>query len=227
MRTPDALSLIILLFDRICLFIYILTGNPAPAHNGRTCVGADRLEMYCSNLPPCPEPRKPAIDGSWGPYGLWSKCTVPCGGGFRMRRRLCDSPPPQNGGAECNGCSIDYETCNAQKCPERQTFGPWTPWLQYSSNSTSFGERTEKRLRYICKFNSTDAKIYKAKEENRICVDKTCHRLDEDNVDSNLNESTLWSSCSSNCGGGQQFRYEGEKKFMQECNLHACKGLSN
>lgn len=138
---------------------------------------------------------------------------------------MCDSPLPQNGGAECNGCSIDYEICNVQKCPEHQAFGPWTPWLQYSSNSTSSGERMEKRFRYFCKFNSTDAKIYKAKEENRICLDRTCHRLDEDIKDLNLTEANFWSNCSAKCGGGQQFRYEGKKKLIQECNLHPCEGL--
>lgn len=184
-------------------------GNPAPAHNGRTCVGPDRLEMYCSNLPPCPEPRPPPIDGGWGPFGSWSKCTAPCGGGFRLRRRICDSPLPQNGGAECNGCNIDYETCNIQKCPERNAQGPWTPWLQYSNSSTSTGERMEKRFRYYCKFNATDARVYKAKEENRICLDRLCHRVDEDSNNLNHTEST-------NCGGSQQVRFEGKKKESHE-----------
>lgn len=205
--------------------LLIMIGNPAPAHNGRTCVGPDRFEMYCSSLPPCPEPRKPLIDGGWGPFGLWSKCSVSCGGGFRLRRRMCDSPHPENGGAECNGCSMDYELCNSQKCPERQALGPWTPWLQYSNNYTSNGERMEKRFRYFCKFNSTDAKIYKAKEENRVCLDRMCHRLDEDNNDFNLTETILWSSCSANCGGGQQVRYEGKKKLTRGCNMHPCEGL--
>lgn len=184
-----------------------MIGNPAPAHNGRTCVGPDRLEMYCSNLPPCPEPRPPTIEGGWGPFGTWSKCTATCGGGYRMRRRICDSPFPQNGGSECNGCNIDYEICNSQKCPERNVQGPWTPWLHISNNSTSTGERMEKRFRYLCKFNATDAKVYKAKEENRVCLDRTCHRVDEDSNNSNLTESTSRSS-----GGSQQVRHEEKKR---------------
>lgn len=195
------------------VFCQWLIGNPAPAHGGRICLGPDRLEMYCSNLPPCPEPREPPIDGGWGSFGTWSKCSAPCNGGFRLRRRFCDSPSPQNGGAECNGCSIDYETCNAQKCPERQAIGPWTPWLQYSNNNTAASrERMEKRFRYLCKFNSTDARVYKAKEENRVCLDRTCHRVDEDNIDSNITESK----------GGQQIRNDGKKHISGECNTHPC-----
>lgn len=197
-----------------------MIGNPTPAHNGRTCVGPDRLEMYCANLPPCPEPRPPSVDGGWGPFGTWSKCTASCGGGYRLRRRICDSPFPQNGGSECNGCNIDYEVCNIQKCPERNVQGPWTPWLQYSNNLTSSGERMEKRFRYFCKFNATDARVYKAKEEHRVCLDRTCHRVEEDINNSNLTESTLRSSCLTNCGNTQQVRYDEKKRASQEGLFH-------
>jgi hypothetical protein len=29
-------------------------GNPEPAFGGRVCVGRDREEHYCDDLPPCP-----------------------------------------------------------------------------------------------------------------------------------------------------------------------------
>lgn len=203
-----------------------MIGNPAPAHGGRTCVGPDRFEMYCSNLPPCPEPRSPSIDGGWGPFGAWSKCTASCGGGFRLRRRICDRPRPQNGGIECIGCNIDYETCNTQPCPETQKLGPWTPWFQQTSNSTSNGEYLEKRFRYICKFNGTDAKVVKAKEENRVCVsDGSCHRVGEENIELGFVDRTSWSRCTVTCGGGQQYRTEGTKMVSRVCNPQPCEGL--
>lgn len=37
--------------------------------SGRTCVGTDRIEMYCTNLPPCPELKKLPIDGGWSAFG--------------------------------------------------------------------------------------------------------------------------------------------------------------
>lgn len=131
-----------------------------------------------------------------------------------MRRRVCDNPLPQNGGTECIGCSIDYEICNAQKCPERLVFGPWTPWLQYSNSSTGNGERIEKRFRYVCKINSTDARVYTAKEENRACLDKSCHRIDEDNIDLIATESAT-SSCLTNCGRSQQVHNDGKKALKE------------
>lgn len=202
-----------------------ILGNPTPAHGGRTCVGSDRAEMYCSNLPPCPEPRE-QIDGGWGPWGQWSKCTSSCGGGFRLRRRHCDNPTALNGGVECTGCNVDFEVCNIQKCTERQVSGSWTPWFQQNDFSTNDDKNFEKRIRYGCKFNGTDGKVFKAKEEKRICFSNhTCHRLDDENDEIEHNDHSLWSVCTSNCGSGQQYRYEGSKKISRPCNTHPCKGL--
>lgn len=237
-------------------------GNPAPAHGGRTCVGPDRIvsikftnlwrlydisfkilmlinlqEMYCTNLPPCPEPRK-SIDGGWGPYGAWSECSQPCGGGFRLRRRLCNDPEPQNG-IDCIGCDTDYELCNTQPCPELQKLGPWTPWLQQISNNTANGEHIEKRFRYMCKSNGTDPsgiKVFKAKEESRMCVsDGSCHRVNDESNDFGFSDWSTWSTCTAICGGGQQYRTrscernncEGSTKMTRACNTQSCEGLLN
>lgn len=199
------------------------TGNPAPAHGGRTCVGPDRLEMYCSNLPPCPEPRNPPKDGGWGPFGSWSKCTTSCGGGFRLRRRNCDNPSPQHGGIECSGCSIDYETCNTHKCPEKLVLGQWTPWLQ--QNTSTSNEHMEIRFRYSCKFNGTDARVSKSKVEKRICSNGTCIQITEDDKNFEQGEQLSWSGCTTNCGVRQQYRYKGSNKMLRTCNTQPCEGL--
>lgn len=185
--------------------------------------------MYCTNLPPCPEPRKP-IDGGWGPFGPWSECSATCSSGYRFRRRMCDDPQPLNGGNECPGCSIEFEKCNSQPCPEVQKLGPWTPWLHQISNSTGIGEYFEKRFRYACKLNGTDAKVFKAKEENRICFsDGSCHRVNEEANEIGLGEWSSWSNCTAICGGGEQYREkicerkncEG-MKMTRSCNTHPC-----
>lgn len=212
-------------------------GNPKPAHGGRVCVGPDRTEMYCPNLPPCPLPKLNPIDGVWGPWGTWGECSAPCGGGLRVRRRKCDDPPPQNGGMDCAGCHMDYEVCNTQLCAEIKKMGPWTPWLVQLNGSTVDGGQLERRFRYACKSNVADAnnlKVALAKEESRVChVDGTCQRSGDSGEDNGWSEWGAWGRCSVECGGGQQSRTrtcerggcDGVGRMARACNTQPCKGM--
>lgn len=52
----------------------------------------------------------PPIDGGWSEFG---SCSVPCGGGTQSR--VCNNPPPANGGLDCVGPST--QSCNVDPCP--------------------------------------------------------------------------------------------------------------
>ena len=56
-------------------------------------------------------------NGQWSYWDSWSACTVSCGGGVRSRNRSCTEPPPQNGGDDCVGDSIQSKICNTFMCP--------------------------------------------------------------------------------------------------------------
>ncbi|XP_075161037.1 semaphorin 5c [Haematobia irritans] len=209
--------------------------NPKPAFGGRTCVGSERDEIYCTTLPPCPLPKPAAIDGGWGPWGEWSECSHLCDGGYRIRRRECNDPKPQNGGLECPGCNFEFEHCNMASCPEVRKLSVWTPWL-IQQNRTDEAEGvsvlTEKRFRYACRARTPDAStmhIGIAKTENRICRDGICHRLGETNSPDEP-EYSDWGPCNVTCGGGIQHRHldgsagkhRGKHMQSRACNLHPC-----
>ena len=46
-------------------------------------------------------------DGRWSCWSSWSECR----GGSRERRRQCNNPAPQNGGAPCLGKSLQTQAC--------------------------------------------------------------------------------------------------------------------
>lgn len=125
----------------------------------------------------------PPLDGQWGSWGPWDGCSVQCGGGYRIRRRRCDNPAPQNGGQDCQGCHLDYEQCNIHACPDAKRLSSWTPWLATNATASAAGH-TERRFRFSCRAPVADPaliKLAQAKEEERFChTDGNCLRTGDD-----------------------------------------------
>ncbi|KAL1130617.1 hypothetical protein AAG570_011859 [Ranatra chinensis] len=57
------------------------------------------------------------VDGGWGPWQNYGECSRSCGGGVKKAARLCDSPPPANGGRYCVGKRVKYKSCSTRECP--------------------------------------------------------------------------------------------------------------
>ena len=55
------------------------------------------------------------MDGEWGDWTGWSRCSRSCGSGTQKRQRTC-LLPPQHGGQDCLGDSDDTRPCKTQSC---------------------------------------------------------------------------------------------------------------
>ena len=57
------------------------------------------------------------VNGNWGEWTAYGRCSVSCGGGQNTRLRLCDNPAPSGGGDKCQGDSKESLICFTQACP--------------------------------------------------------------------------------------------------------------
>merc|ERR1719422_1048713 len=103
--------------------------NPPPKYNGASCPGSavddlscDRTATKCESGNPweslffSPPPNPNPVDGGVGPWSNWTHCTMPCGGGVRMRVRFCNNPTPVGTGAFCTEPLVEEGLCNTQAC---------------------------------------------------------------------------------------------------------------
>jgi len=100
----------------------------------------------CNNCkkvkPPIKPPTGRKVDGKWGSWSTFSKCSKSCGGGTQRRSRRCDNPRPSGGGKSCRGDSTQTNPCKMGKCPTKkackrdlQANCKWWASKEYCTNS--------------------------------------------------------------------------------------------
>ncbi|XP_057291700.1 hemicentin-1-like [Hydractinia symbiolongicarpus] len=147
------------------------------------------------------------VDGGYGEWEKFGKCSVSCGTGQQTRTRPCNNPKPIANGNKCDvlGPAEETRECDAKKdCPVNGKFGEWS---SYGPCSAKCGGGSQTRTRE-CDSPApagTGKKCVGPTTESRECGKGDC------SVDGGFGDWSSYSSCSKTCGGGVQTR-------TRECN---------
>ena len=205
--------------------------NPEPKHGGRNCTSLGKaVEVSPCNTKPCP------INGDYGPWSVFSECTVSCGNGTRKRARNCSNPYPRHGGQNCSllGPSVETAFCNTNLCPIHGGFSEWTTFGD-CTKSCANGTRTRARNCTNPQPNhgGRDCSSLGSSVDIQQCNVKNCP------INGGYTEWTEFSKCTKSCGNGTQKRarncsnpepqYDGANCSslgrpleIQQCNTHHC-----
>nr|XP_034327535.1 uncharacterized protein LOC105323126 [Crassostrea gigas] len=167
--------------------------NPAPAYDGKQCVGSGSETVSCTPTNAC------RVDGQWSSWGSYGACSVTCGSGSKARSRSCNNPAPYGGGSDCVGSASSSTNCTLSPCP---IDGGWTVWTSWDSCTVTCAGGTKTRSRSCsnptpqyggrsCSGSSTSS---------QACYTQSCP------IDGGFSNWGSWGTCSVTCGGGTQVR---------------------
>jgi len=192
------------------------------ASTGQTpCIGSLNQIKTCGQS---------AVDCAVSQWTAWNPCDSTCGGGQQHRHRKV-TKNPQRGGKVCPTIMEETRGCNTQSCSRQDCVaGSWHPW---GPCSATCGVGQKDRFRSI----ATPAGDGGQGCSSKLSETMPCNLKDCNATDCAWGDWSTWSSCSCDCGGGQQTRDRHvqvfptpggktckalDKEEMQPCNTQPC-----
>ncbi|CAK8676904.1 unnamed protein product [Clavelina lepadiformis] len=131
------------------------------------------------------------VVAEWINWQNWGACNVPCGGGVRIRIRVCNT----RRSADCGFINEETESCNIHECPV--LWGRWTTW---SYCSKSCGDGSRRRTRTCSTGIAADCGEPRSAIVRKLCNTQACpFSFVWDNWGQ-------WTICSQTCGVGMRRR---------------------
>ncbi|XP_021373389.1 SCO-spondin-like [Mizuhopecten yessoensis] len=148
------------------------------------------------------------VDGHWGAWSPWSKCTAGCGEEANSTRsRLCNNPHPVNEGLTCSGYNTRSSICRGKCYLSRER----TAALVESEAFLTKIHQAYPRLRPLCLLGhclyDQAVSVLQPGDAGKYWSSLQCVKYKRAcPVDGDWASWTHWSTCESKCGSGIHWR---------------------
>jgi len=161
------------------------TVTKQPRHEGLNCPVLS--ESQACNVQACP------VDCVASAWSAWSSCSRECGNGVQTSSRTI-LVAAAHGGKACPALTAS-QSCNSQPCPVNCQVSGWSTW---STCSAKCGGGVQTATRSVATPSAHGGSACPALVQQQLCNTHACP------VDCKVGAWSAWSTCSAQCGGGQQ-----------------------
>lgn len=179
----------------------------SPRHGGKLCQPEEKSQVAPCNTAPCDR----CVDGAWGDWEEWSKCTATCSPALRVRHRYI-SRFPNHCGKPAIGLEDEYQPCaDLPDCSADQDceLGQWGEWSGCTSECFGLRERSRRIKKSAIGAGKPCAgqvkEISPCNPDPGELPSATC--APDAKVCCKMAAWEEWHPCTATCDGGQRLRY--------------------